>query len=207
VSRKRGHILVLFGEVSSFWGRKMQIENMRVTTKNNKELLLRTIQKDDAEALLKFRRDVAGETKFLTRYPYEIENSVDKEKEIIGNYLRADHLAMVGIFEDNRIIGLTSVTPVGMLFKTRHRATAELVVRKEYWNLGLGAYLLDIAVDCAGNCGYERLELNVFSDNARAIRLYKKKGFVNCGQIPQAFKMMDGSYHDEIIMSKNLWKH
>ena len=130
----------------------MVIEDKKVTTKNEKELLLRSIQKDDAEELLKFRRDVAGETKFLTRYPYEIENSVDKEKDIIGNYIRAEHLAMVGIFEGNRIIGLTSVTPVGMLFKTRHRATAELVVRKEYWNLGLGAYLLDIAVKSAEDC-------------------------------------------------------
>ncbi len=193
--------LVVFGDI------KMLIEDKKVTTKNEKELLLRTIQREDAEELLRFRRDVAGETKFLTRYPYEIENSVDKERDIIGNYIRAEHLAMVCIFDGNRIIGLTSVTPVGMLFKTRHRATAELVVRKEFWNLGLGSYLLDIAVSCAEDCGYERLELNVFSDNARAIRLYKKKGFVNCGQIPQAFKMMDGSYHDEIIMSKNLWKH
>lgn len=185
----------------------MQIKERRVTTKNNNELLLRTVEKTDAEEVLKFRRDVAGETKFLTRYPYEIENSVDKEKEIIGNYIRAEHLVMVGIFDGSTLIGLTSVTPVGLAFKTRHRATAELVVRKEFWNLGLGAYLLETAIECAEECGYERLELSVFSDNARAIRLYKKKGFVNCGQIPQAFKMMDGSYHDEVMMTKNLWKH
>ncbi len=185
----------------------MVLKNQKISTKNGGEYILRTPQREDAEAVLAFRRDVAGETYFLTRYPYEIENSVDKERDVISNYCRAEHLAMVGIFDGGRLIGITSVSPVGLSFKTRHRATAELVVRKEFWNLGLGAHLLDIAIECAEDCGYERLELSVFADNARALRLYKKRGFIDCGQIPQAFKMMDGKYHDEVMMTKNLWKH
>ncbi|MCR4901491.1 MAG: GNAT family N-acetyltransferase [Butyrivibrio sp.] len=185
----------------------MRVIEQKISTKRGGEYILRTIMKEDAEAVLNFRRDVAGESPFLIRYPYEIENSIDKEKEVIGNYLRAEHLVMLGIIDGDRVIGLTSVSPVGLAFKTRHRATAELVVRKEFWNLGLGAHLLDIAVKHAEDFGYERLELNVFADNARALRLYKKKGFIECGQIPQAFKTMDGKYHDEVIMSKNLWKH
>ncbi len=185
----------------------MRIKKQRVTTKNGLEMVLRTPETDDAEAIISFRRDVAGETIYLTRYPYEIENSPEKEREIISNYIRAEHLSFAAIFEGSKVIGITSVSPVGLSFKTRHRASAELVVRKPYWNLGLGAYLLDIAIKSAEECGYERLELSVYADNARALRLYKKKGFVNCGQIPQAFKLMDGAYHDEIIMTKNLWSH
>lgn len=184
----------------------MRVDEEKITTKNEQEYVLRSPEKDDAEAVLAFRRDVAGETIYLTRYPYEIENSPEKEGEIIGNYLRAEHLIMIGIFDGDRVIGITSVSPVGLTFKTRHRASAEIVVRKEFWNLGLGAHLLDKAIQCAGNLGYERLELSVFADNARALRLYKNKGFVDCGQIPQAFKTMDGNYHDEIMMTKNLWK-
>ena len=184
----------------------MLVKEQKITTKTGGEYILRAPTGDDAEAVLGFRRDVAGETIYLMRYPYEIDNAVDKEREVIGNYIRAEHLAMVGIFDRKRLIGVTSVSPVGLSFKTRHRASAELVVRKEFWNLGLGAHLLDVAIECAGECGYERLELSVFADNARALRLYKKKGFIECGQVPQAFKMMDGKYHDEIIMTKNLWK-
>lgn len=185
----------------------MRVEERKVTTKKGIELSLRTPTADDAEKVLAFRRDVCGETIYLTRYPYEIDNSVEKEREIIGNYQRAEHLGMMAIFDKDKIVGVTSVSPVGLNFKTRHRASAELVVRKEYWNLGLGSHLLDLAIEMAENCGYERLELSVFADNARALRLYKKKGFVDCGQVPQAFKMMDGSYHDEVLMSKNLWRH
>lgn len=185
----------------------MKVEASKITTKRGEEFWLRTPTKEDAEKVLAFRRDVAGETIYLTRYPYEIENSVEKEREIIGNYYRAEHLGMMAIFDDNRIIGITSVSPVGITFKVRHRASAELVIRREYWNLGLGAHLLDRAIELAEECGYERLELSVFADNGRALRLYKKKGFIECGQVPQAFKMMDGTYHDEILMSKNLWRY
>lgn len=184
----------------------MRIKESKVTTKRGDVFVLRAPEKEDAEALLIFRREVAGESKYLIRYPYEIENSVEKEQEIISNYLRAEHLAMIAIFDDNRVIGLSSINPVGLSFKTRHRATLEIAVRRAYWNLGLGTHLLDKAVLVAEDFGYERLELSVFADNSRALRLYKKKGFIDCGQIPQAFKTMEGSYHDELLMSKNLWK-
>ena len=115
----------------------MKIGERKVTIKGGKELKLRTPGKEDAEKVLSFRREVAGETIFLTRYPYEIENSIEKEREIIGNYSRAEHLGMLGIFDDDNIVAITSVSPIGLTFKTRHRASAELVVRKNYWNLGL----------------------------------------------------------------------
>ena len=184
----------------------MRVEGKKVTTKDGKELILRSPEKEDAKELLAFRRDIASETKYLVRYPYEIENSEEKEMEIISNYIKAEHLGMIAIFDGEQVVGLSSVTPIGRSFKTRHRASAELAVRKSYWNMGLGAHLLDNAVNLAENIGYERLELYVFADNARALRLYKKKGFMDCGQIPQAFKTMEGQYHDEIVMTKNLWK-
>ncbi len=184
----------------------MIIEDRKVSTKKGDEFVLRTPVSSDAAEVLSFRRDIAGETKYLIRYPYEIENSVEKEGEIINNYRKAEHLGMIAIFDGNKVIGLSSINPIGLSFKTRHRACMELAVRKAYWNLGLGSHLLEQAVTMAENFGYERLELSVFADNARALRLYKKKGFIDCGQIPQAFKTMDGYYHDEILMTKNLWK-
>ena len=184
----------------------MEIEEKKVTTKKGDEFILRTPVKEDAEEILQFRRDIAGETKYLIRYPYEIENSVEKEEEIIKNYSKAEHIGMIAVFDGKKIIGLSSISPIGLSFKTRHRACMEISVRKAYWNLGLGSMLLDQIVYMAENIGYERLELSVFADNARALRLYKKKGFIDCGQIPQAFKTMDGHYHDEVLMTKNLWK-
>lgn len=50
--------------------------------------------------------------------------------------------------------------------------------------------------------GYEQIELGVFSDNEKAIALYKKFGFEVWGNVKNAFKLKDGTYQDEIIMGK-----
>ena len=47
---------------------------------------------------------------------------------------------------------------------------------------------------------FEQLELTVFADNTRAIRLYEKVGFVKTGVLPRAYRLKDGSYHDEVQM-------
>ena len=41
---------------------------------------------------------------------------------------------------------------------------------------------------------------SVFADNDRAIHLYEKYGFKKYGIQPNAFKLKDGTYRDEIIM-------
>ena len=61
-----------------------------------------------------------------------------------------------------------------------------------------------LAIDQTRANGFEQLELEVYSDNSRAIHLYEKFGFERYGIQPRAFKLKDGSYRDEIIMVKML---
>ena len=49
---------------------------------------------------------------------------------------------------------------------------------------GLGAALLDDALQQAGNAGRASLRLEVRQDNVAAIALYRRAGFVPFGQIP-----------------------
>lgn len=60
--------------------------------------------------------------------------------------------------------------------------------------------MLELALEQAWENGFEQLELGVFSDNERAIRLYEKYGFQKTGVSPRAFKLKDGTYRDEILM-------
>ena len=48
--------------------------------------------------------------------------------------------------------------------------------------------------------GFEQAELTVVDGNERAIRLYKRLGFRECGRIPNANKYDDGTYSDDIMM-------
>ena len=92
------------------------------------------------------------------------------------------------------------VFQIGDRFKGRHRASLGIAVLQEYWNTGLGTTLINGAIDLTRKAGYEQLELGVFSDNSSAIHLYRKIGFQEVGRMPNAFKLPDGSYADEIMM-------
>lgn len=47
---------------------------------------------------------------------------------------------------------------------------------------------------------YEQMELEVYSDNENAIKLYKKYGFEKWGTIPNGYKLKDGTYRNCIKM-------
>jgi RimJ/RimL family protein N-acetyltransferase len=51
---------------------------------------------------------------------------------------------------------------------------------------------------------YEQLELNVVSDNAAAITMYKKAGFVEFGRNPRGFKSRLTGYQELVYMRKEL---
>lgn len=69
-----------------------------------------------------------------------------------------------------------------------------------YRGLGLGRRLIDAALAQARETGFVRIMLEVRADNARAISLYRKVGFVAEGVERDAF-LVDGEYHDLILMA------
>ena len=50
----------------------------------------------------------------------------------------------------------------------------------------------------------EQIDLEVVADNTRAQALYEKCGFEESGKRTRALKFDDGTYHDEILMTKIL---
>jgi len=48
------------------------------------------------------------------------------------------------------------------------------------------------------------MELEVMDGNERGLALYTKMGFAVTGRRPDAFLMSDGTYRDELFMTKML---
>ena len=61
---------------------------------------------------------------------------------------------------------------------------------------------MKLALHQAKENGLEQMELGVYADNERAIHLYQKYGFEQCGIWKNAFKLKDGTYRDEILIVK-----
>lgn len=71
---------------------------------------------------------------------------------------------------------------------------------KQWRGQGIGANLLQAAIDAAWQLGLTRIELEVFGSNAPAIHLYKKLGFVVEGCKKHA-RILNGVTDDIVCMA------
>jgi RimJ/RimL family protein N-acetyltransferase len=67
--------------------------------------------------------------------------------------------------------------------------------------MGIGTALLQTLIDWAeANPLIEKIGMAVFANNERAIRLYRKLGFVEEGRRPREMKLGPGWYVDDVLM-------
>jgi len=84
-----------------------------------------------------------------------------------------------------------------------HVGSLGVIVQKKYRDLKIGFHLIDMAIRESNNLNNkEKIILSCFSDNKRALYLYKKLGFKIIGTRKNQF-YMDSTYYDEILME--LW--
>jgi putative acetyltransferase len=102
---------------------------------------------------------------------------------------------------DGKVIGTAGLHP----FDNRRRAHAAAIgmaVHDAYAGRGAGRALLDALLTQADRwLNYTRIELEVWSDNERAIRLYEQAGFQREGLL-RAYAWRDGAYVDAIAMAR-----
>ncbi|MBQ4537510.1 MAG: GNAT family N-acetyltransferase [Lachnospiraceae bacterium] len=178
----------------------MYIKPREVTLKNGQKIILRSPDMYDAEQLLEHMRKTSKETEFMSRYPEEITVSVETESRFLQMIeMDADNF-MLAAYMGDRLVGNAGVTRVRDNIKYRHRATFGISLQEEVCGVGLGNIMLEEILEIAKGTSFEQLELSVFGDNQRAIRLYEKFGFQKVGAVPWAYRLKDGSYHDEVQM-------
>ena len=79
-------------------------------------------------------------------------------------------------------------------------ATFGIVMGPEFQNQGLGSQACRLMVDYGfSELGLNRIGLQVYAFNDRAMAAYHKAGFVEEGRIRQ-FVFHDGAFHDEVLM-------
>jgi L-phenylalanine/L-methionine N-acetyltransferase len=101
---------------------------------------------------------------------------------------------------DGRVVGhagLVTAPP-----RRAHCAELGISVHDAYQGRGVGRALIGALVDHADRAlGLRRLELTVFTDNAPAIALYRRFGFVEEGR-SRGFAMRDGVLADALHMAR-----
>ena len=103
---------------------------------------------------------------------------------------------------DGAVVGSAGLHPVSMHARRRHACQLGMCVAPEVQGRGVGTALLQALCDYAdGWIGALRLELTVYTDNERAIRLYRRFGFELEGTF-RAFALRHGVLVDAHAMAR-----
>ena len=175
-----------------------------IFVKNGLMCELRNAEGNDARAFLDYFIQSHSETDYLTTYPDETEQNIDKEATRLQSLAESDSDIEIMAIVDGKAVGSAGISKLGDRDKIKHRAEFGVSIIKEYWGLGIGNALTKACIDCARQEGFLQLELDVVAENKNAIRLYEKYGFVEYGRNPMGFHTRDGAWQELILMRLEL---
>ena len=115
------------------------------------------------------------------------------------NVLAAGFPHFVAVDGSGKVVGWCDVSPV-FGHSRAHIGLLGIALLPEARGLGLGAQLLQAAIDRSWTRGLTRIELSVRADNLNAKALYERFGFEHEGLLRRA-SLVDGIYHDAHAMA------
>lgn len=158
------------------------------------DLLIRAARPADAEAISTLC-DMPGFRFGTLRLPHRGPDETRRHLEAVG----PEDVALVAE-RGGAVLG----TAGWMRFKGRrhHVARIGMGVHDAHVGRGIGSALLGALLEAADRWyGLRRLELDVYTDNARAIGLYRRHGFEDEG-ISRADAFRDGRFVDTLRMAR-----
>lgn len=161
---------------------------------NAMDVKIRAMRETDAQDIFEIYNQPAFRFGTLA-LPYESFEAVKKWSETRSP--RDLHLAAdVG----NRLVGAVALRP--FYGRRAHAAEFWIAVHEDFTGNGVGSRLLAAMIDASDNwLNLTRIEMTVFTDNVRAIALYKKFGFEIEGT-HKAASFRNGEFADAHCMAR-----
>ncbi len=151
---------------------------------------------DDAEAIratFATPRAMAG----TLQLPYP---TTEMWRKRIAEGLADDYMLVAEV--NGKVVGNLGLHVVSRSPRRRHAGGLGMSVHDDWQRRGVGSALMTAAIDIADNwLNYRRLELTVYTDNAAALALYRKFGFVIEGT-HKDYAFRDGRYIDAYAMAR-----
>lgn len=179
----------------------MRISPETVITKKNKTVKLRAPHIDDAQSLIDAMVEVATTSPHIIMTGADFQaKSVQDQQEWIQKYNDNPRGFVILAEHEGKIVGVLDFGG-GQRNKTQHRGSLGISLHSDLRGEGLGQLLFKKLLAEVKNIeGLTQVELSVMSENQTAYHLYKKVGFKEFGRRPNAYRMDDGSFNDEIMM-------
>lgn len=164
------------------------------------DYFIRPVQLSDATGINALRR-MPGVFENILGVPSE---RVSRSERFIAEMGPEHHqfVAIITAADGSETVAGTAGLMINGSPRLRHSASVGIMVHKDYQGQGIGQALMEALLDMADNwLMLVRVELTVFTDNERAIRLYEKLGFCLEGRKVKA-SIRSGRYEDELIMAR-----
>jgi ribosomal protein S18 acetylase RimI-like enzyme len=161
------------------------------------QVQIRRSRIDDAESLCDSINSVAREKWWLAT----ADGFTPEQTRAFLKFVTDHSLSQVVAVANGLIVGWCDVVPKGPRGFS-HVGALGMGVRREWRRQGVGQRLLEDCLGLARRAGLEKIELEVFTDNEGAIRLYESHGFAREGVKARARKL-EGRYQDVLLMA--LW--
>ncbi|WP_374631620.1 N-acetyltransferase family protein [Ferrovibrio sp.] len=161
---------------------------------------IRPIRIEDAESYRACLDRVAHERVYIA---FTEAPSAEQARFFIANMLKRG-LPFVVACDGDDVVGWCDIhadPPSSTRPGFSHVGRLGMGLDQGYRGHRLGESLLRAAIEQAGHCGLERVELQVFASNMPAIALYRKFGFETEGTRRRARKL-DDRYDDIIMMAR-----
>ncbi len=155
------------------------------------ELSIRGFVDRDLEQMTAIWNEVVNDG---AAFPQEEPMSLEDAKEFFG----AQSFCAVAE-AGGEIFGLYILHP-NNVGRCGHISNASYAVKSSARGMKVGEKLVLHSLSMAKELGFGILQFNaVVKTNERAIRLYKKLGFVELGTIPKGFRMKDKGFEDIVL--------
>lgn len=141
----------------------------------------------DAEELLEYLKIIGSETDNLSFGAEGILLDVEEERKYLDELAKSLNDIQLLAKANGEIIGTASL--IRKKNRMSHRAEFGISVKKAWWGCGVASTLMEYILLFAKSTGVEQINLEVRSDNKRAIALYKKFGFHKLCTFPGFFKI------------------
>jgi RimJ/RimL family protein N-acetyltransferase len=166
----------------------------------NPNIIIRKADVSDAEQIIAHTKKVLMESShFLGTSVEEFQPTLEEEKDWIQHHQQHGLLLVAEV--EKTIIGMLNFR-LSTSKKFCHQGMFGMSIQEAYTNQKIGRELLQQLIDWARqDPRVEKISLEVFSNNERAIHLYTQLGFIVEGRRVKNAKIAPGIYVDDIMMS------
>ena len=173
-------------------------------SRQGKNILIRSLQHNDAEALCRYMNALSEERTFI-RFQGEQLTLEEETAYLSGQLQRMEQnqtIQLVALCEGT-VVGAADVNKKDLV--EQHVGVLGMSVAQAYRGEGIGALLLETVLrEAAVQLPHLRIiVLEVFSDNTVAITMYHTFGFVEYGRLPEGVLHIQ-AYVDTVYMYRKI---